>query len=91
MRRILDAIRRYLRYLQRKGDDLDDEIRKQVVSASGVLESRATIGQKLEIAWPLIPFLLTYRVEVGAESSMEIEEIRNQLRDVITSIAGKSD
>ena len=33
MMRILDAIRRYLRYLQRRDDELNDEIHKQLVSA----------------------------------------------------------
>ena len=91
MMRLLDAIRRYLRYLQRRGSELSDESRGQLASAKRALDSHASIEQKLEMVLPLIPFLLTYKVAVGTENAVEIEEIREQLKGVIASLLGRND
>ncbi len=67
MQRMLDAIRRALKYALQKGLPVDDPaIKQSLAEIYQAVNSDTGIRQQLELSVPIVPFLLEYKVALDA-------------------------
>jgi hypothetical protein len=68
LQRTIDSIRRALKNIQDVGLPVDDEeLGKSLDEIYRAVNSDLTFQQKLELSIPIIPLLLEYKIELGAE------------------------
>jgi hypothetical protein len=78
MRISLDAIRRVLRHVQETGlPVVDGEIRQSLADIHKAVNSDLGLRQQLELAIPVIPFLLEYKI--GLEAGVDLGAIWKDL------------
>ena len=64
--RVLDAIRRTLKYIQVAGLPTDAEVKKTLDDVYQSVNSDLNSHQQLELSLPVIPFLLEYKIGIDA-------------------------
>ncbi len=79
MQSILDAIRRFLVTIQKTGLPTDDATQQRLAKINRAVDSDQSFQQKLEVSLPIIPFLLEYKMEVGA--SVDVGAAREELKE----------
>lgn len=66
LRQTIDAIRRALKHIQTSGLPIGNELKKVLDNIYLAINSDLPFNQKLELTLPIIPFLLEYKVDLGA-------------------------
>lgn len=61
------------------GVPMDAELRAAVTDLTEAVESSLSLDQKLELALPLVPFLLNYKIELGAGSEVDLHDVADDL------------
>jgi len=79
MQATLDALRRAMRVVMKEGLPMETELRAAVADLTEAVESSLGLERKLELALPLLP-LLTYKIELGVGSEMDLHDLWNELR-----------
>lgn len=80
MARLLDAIRRVIRYVQQDSEQYSGELIEQVSKAQDAVNSTLSVQEKLELTLPLLPFFLNYKVELGTDSRIDLEALHSEVR-----------
>ena len=81
MIRTLDAIRRSLRAMQKTNTELESEIQSIITKANTVIDSKLTLQQKIELTLPILPYILDYKVELGAGSDADINSTLAEIKE----------
>ena len=79
MSNILDAIRRALRLIQTNSIASSVESREAIVRLQSAVESKLGLQQKLELALPIIPLFLEYKIELLAEAEEDLNTVQQEL------------
>ncbi len=91
MSRTLDAIRRALKVMQTADANLSAELHEAITGLqqqSGV-ESKLSLQQKLELALPIIPLFLNYKVELAVGSEVDLNAVKDEMRERWQALIGK--
>ncbi|GAB4150856.1 MAG: hypothetical protein Fur0021_14000 [Candidatus Promineifilaceae bacterium] len=80
MARLLDAIRRVIRYVQQDSQQYSKELVEQAIKAQDDVNSTLSVQEKLEFTLPLLPFFLNYKVELGTDSRIDLEALHSEVR-----------
>jgi hypothetical protein len=63
----------------KEGLPMEAELRAAVADLTEAVESSLSLERKLELSLPLLP-LLTYKIELGVGSEMDLHDLWNELR-----------
>jgi hypothetical protein len=80
MQATLEDLRRAMRVMLNRGIPMDTELRTAIADLTEAVESSLSLDQKLELALPLIPLLLNYKIELGAGSDLDLHDLIQSLR-----------
>jgi hypothetical protein len=88
--RTLDAIRRALRFMQKQDSNLSKEVAEKVIEASGIIDSKLDLQQKVELTIPILPLFLSYKAEFGIDNDVDLENLSAEIQARLLSLAEKS-
>ena len=77
--RTLDAIRRAIRFIQTTNMEMGQPMRELADKAEHAVQSDLSLQQKLELTLPILPGFLNYKIELGAQSNLDLETLRAEI------------
>lgn len=80
MVRVLDAIRRVIRFMQQDALRDNQELVEQANKAQDAVDSELSVQKKLELTIPLLPIFLNYKVELGTGSRIDLEALYSEVK-----------
>jgi len=81
MAETLQGIERTLLIMRKYNARLDKRVREAVDDLTEAVESNLGLQQKLELALPIVPFFLDYKVELGAGSDVDLNKVWDELKE----------
>jgi hypothetical protein len=80
MQATLVDLRRAMQVILNRGVPMDPELRAAIADLTEAVESSLSLDQKLELALPLVPLLLNYKIELGAGSDLDLHDLWRDLQ-----------
>ncbi len=92
---ILEAVEQVLRVIQTYDAQLDVDVREAFEDLAEAVESNLGLQQKLELALPVIPFFLDYKVEFAVRGDVNLNKVWEDTvarwARLVECVRGKSD
>jgi hypothetical protein len=80
MQATLADLRRAMQIILNQGSPMPPELRTAIADLTEAVESSLSLDQKLELALPLVPLLLNYKIELGAGSDLDLHDLVQALQ-----------
>jgi hypothetical protein len=76
----LTDLRQAMKVVLNRGAPMDPELRAAMQDLIEAVESSLSLDQKLELALPLVPLLLNYKIELTAGSELDLHDLWDELQ-----------
>jgi hypothetical protein len=80
MQATLNDLKRAMRVALNRGLPMAPDLRAAIADLTEAVESSLSLDQKLELALPLVPLLLNYKIELAAGSELDLHDLADDLR-----------
>lgn len=89
MTETLQSIERTLLIMRKYNARLDKQVREAVDDLTQAVESNLGVQQKFELALPIVPFFLDYKVELGTGSDVDLNKVWDDLKERWSRLVGR--